>query len=72
MWVKRIAEKTAAASVDATTPPSRTASGQARSNSSCAARPVSSAVTATPIVLRSAAGIATLRMRRHEVERPPS
>ena len=37
MWVKRIVAKTAAASVDATTPPSRTASGQARSKSSCAA-----------------------------------
>ena len=72
MWVKRIVAKTAAASVEATTPPSRIASGQARSKSSWAARPVRNAVTATPIVLRSAAGIATLRIRRHEVESPPS
>ena len=57
--VKRSVANTAAASVDATTAPSRIASSQVRSNSTCAATPVSTAVTTTPTVLRSAAGTAT-------------
>ena len=65
--VKRSVANTAAASVDATTAPSRNASSQVRSNSARAATPVSRAVTTTPTVLRSAAGTTTARSRRQEV-----
>ena len=44
-WVWRSVAKTAAASVDATTPPSRIDCGQSRSKTVCAAAPVRSAVT---------------------------
>ena len=72
MWVKRSVANTAAASVDETTAPSRIASSHERSKSTCAATPVTSALTTTPTVLRSAAGTATSRSRRHEVWSPPS
>ena len=67
MWVKRNVAKTAAASVDATTAPSRNASSQERSSSACAATPVRTVLTATPTVLSRAAGTTTCRSRRHEV-----
>jgi hypothetical protein len=72
MCVKRSVENTAAASVEATTAPSRMASSQLRSNSARATAPVISAVTTTPTVLSSAAGTATSRRRRQEVCSPPS
>ena len=70
--VERSVANTAAASVDATIAPSSIASSQERSNSSLAAAPVTSVLTITPTVLRSEAGTATSRSRRHEVCRPPS
>ena len=72
MCVKRSVAKTAAASVDATTAPSRNDSSQERSKSAYAATPVRTALTTTPTVLSSAAGTATWRRRRHEVWSPPS
>jgi hypothetical protein len=72
MCVNLSVAKTAAASVEETTAPSRTASSQLRSNSTCAAAPVSTALTATPTVLSSAAGAATWRSRRNDVCSPPS
>ena len=53
--MKRRVAKTAAASVDATTAPSRTDSSQVRSKSQYAATPVRTALTATPTVLSRAA-----------------
>jgi hypothetical protein len=72
MWVKRSVANTAAASVEETTAPSSTDSSQVRSKSRYAAAPVTTALTATPTVLRSAAGTATWRSRRKDVCSPPS
>ena len=72
MCVKRSVAKTAAASVEATTAPSRIASSHERSSSTWAATPVRSVLTITPTVLSSAAGTTTWRRRRHEVCSPPS
>ena len=72
MCVERIVAKTAAASVAATTAPSRNDSSHVRSKSQYAATPVRTVETPTPTVLRRAAGTATWRRRRHEVCNPPS
>ena len=68
--MKRSVANTAAASVEATTAPSRDASSHEKSNRARAATAVSSALTTTPTVLSSAAGTATWRSRRHDVCRP--
>ena len=70
--VCRSVANTAAASVDATTDPSRNASAQERSNRPRAASPVIPAVTNVPTIDSTTAGTATVRSRRHEVESPPS
>ena len=72
MFVKRRVANTAAASVEATTAPSRTDSSRERSKSAYAATPARSAVTTTPTVLSNAAGTATLRRRLQDVCSPPS
>ena len=72
MCVNRSVAKTAAASVDATTAPRSTDSSHERSNSVYAAAPASTAVATTPTVASRAAGTATRRSRRHDVESPPS
>jgi hypothetical protein len=64
--------KTAAASVDPTTAPSRNAAAGDRSKSAQAAAPVTAAVTATPSVLSRKAGASTGRMSFQSVVSPPS
>ncbi len=70
--VKRSVANTAAASVDPTTAPSRSAPTQERSNSACAATATTAVVTRTPIVLRRNTDTATGRISRHSVVSPPS
>ena len=68
----RSVEKTAAASVDAITAPSRNDAGHERGNTAFAATAAIAAVTTTPTVLNAAAGTITGRSARHGVEIPPS
>ncbi len=65
-------KKTAAASVEATTAPTSSASVQPRPSVHAAAGAVSAAVTTTPTVDSMPAGPITLRKVWNRVRRPPS
>ena len=70
--VNRSAAKTAAASVEPTIAPSRSAPDQVRSKRPYAVTPTTAAVTITPTELSESAGTITRLTERHSEVRPPS
>ncbi len=65
-------KNTAAASVEATTAPTSSASLQRRPSAYLATGAVSAAVSMTPMVASTSAGATTLRKVAKRVRRPPS
>jgi hypothetical protein len=68
----RSTEKTAAASVEATTAPMVRESCQSKPSRKCAPSAVTATETPTPTVASTPAGATCLEIARHRVERPPS